>query len=416
MPATRFLSKKTAAPLTAATQTQLLRLECRGFAAADDDDDEPRIDRTGGDYSAGIIRGYAVASVGESTGHNEVLDHTTIDQIVDLGQAAVNGIKSRFAHPNLSADGMGKQLGRAKNFRRDGDVARADLHFFKSARKAPQGDLGGFVMDLADEDPDVFGTSVVIMRDLVYRLNEDGTPQLDDDGNRLHPLIRVKSLLASDVVDEPAANVGFFSRDLPDAPSRLATQFLDRVFGGLDDNQLQIKVNEFLTRYLSHRNFEDLTMSERQRIQTETEHDSAGATETTATPATEVEAAAAEASPQQLEERGRLTERSRVNKIHALCDLAGCPDKAKTFVDGEFSVAETQTALSEILDKRNLSLAGENAAADIETERDDNKPFRDEFKQHAQQHARMGVTEDMYISSRRIDEGLEQLVAGSKAV
>ena len=386
----------------------LLRLESRGIAAAGGDD-LPRIDRDGGDYGAGIIRGYSVATIGEALGHNAYLDDTTIDQIVDLGRAAPTGIKSRFAHENLSEDGMGKQIGRAKNFRRDGNVARADLHFYKSARKAPQGDLAGFVMDLGEEDPDSFGTSVVIKHDLEFRLNEDGTPQRDAAGKQLSPLIRVTSLRAIDVVDEPAANDGLFSRDLPDAPARLATQFLDRAFGGLTDEQLQVKVNVFLKRYLSHRN-KDQDMNELTAAA-----DNPNDSDLTLLTAHSDRPTNASVDPVDLEQRGRMAERGRVNKIRALCNLAGCPDKAGTFIDGDFSVVETQTALSEILDKRNQTLALEAADDNQETKPDENQTFLDEYRANTNHHSFMGVTEDMYVLSRRVDEGLEQLIAGSAA-
>ncbi len=45
------------------------------------------------------------------------VDHVTLEQIVDFTNRPNVGTKMRFAHPNMSRDGMGRHLGRAKNAR-----------------------------------------------------------------------------------------------------------------------------------------------------------------------------------------------------------------------------------------------------------------------------------------------------------
>ena len=94
-------------------------------------------------------------------------------------------------------------------------------------------------------------------------------------------------------------------------------------------------------------------------------------------------------------------ERDRCKKIRALCDLAGCGDKFNTFVDAGFSVEETQAALKDLMGKR-----GSVLDAAPEPPADPNAKYRAEFAQH--RHL-LSVSEDQYIRSRRIDDGLEAL-------
>tara|TARA_Y100000593_G_scaffold4213_1_gene8325 strand:- start:13842 stop:15332 length:1491 start_codon:yes stop_codon:yes gene_type:complete len=164
------------------------------------------------------IVGYAVMSVGEAKGHGVRADYVTLAQIIELGNQPNKGIKVRWTHPSMIADGMGKYLGRAVNFRlsEDGTKALADMIISKTASNSPMGNLGGYVLDLASEDPEAFGTSVVIQ----YTTIES------EDVSEL-PVIRVSKLYASDVVDEPAANEGLFSASNPGLFSREVKNMLD---------------------------------------------------------------------------------------------------------------------------------------------------------------------------------------------
>jgi len=194
------------------------------------------IDREGGDYSAGIIRGMAIVSRGEALGHEHWIDAEFLRQTAAAIQGTPSGIKSRFTHPGLSADGMGKFLGRVKAGRIDGDVVRGDLHLAQAARETPDGDLAGYVLGLAEEDPTAFGTSIVFLRDIeaeeafmtkhgaklvevndgwgvreVWDLSEFKSPDPKNTRGLWH--VRLHELLADDVVDDPAANPnGLFHR------------------------------------------------------------------------------------------------------------------------------------------------------------------------------------------------------------
>lgn len=161
-----------------------------------------------------IIYGVSAAQAVEALGHDMVLDGKTIGQLVEHGNAARNGVKSRFTHPGLSSTGLGKYLGRMRNFRQEGDKAIADLHLADSAFKTPDGDLGTYVMDMAENDPDMFGMSVVIQGRRVWTLADGTEMDVEDfkEGRRPEnattekPVVRIKQLHAVDAVDEPAAN------------------------------------------------------------------------------------------------------------------------------------------------------------------------------------------------------------------
>jgi hypothetical protein len=203
-----------------------------------------------------VIFGFSVMTIGECLGHDCYADETTLKQIVEFGNAPPNGVKTRFTHPGMSSDGMGKFLGRDKNFYIEGNQVFADKHLSPRAFKTPSGDLGTYVMDLAESDPDMFGTSVVIKQSVEHQLNADGTRKKDATGKPLLPLLRVKKLFAVDVVDDPAANPGgFFSAasDAPDWAARQATEVMDRLFGDASADVVQARVNDFMNRYLANK-------------------------------------------------------------------------------------------------------------------------------------------------------------------
>ena len=206
--------------------------------------------KSGVDRENEIIHGFSVITKGEAEGHGWESDDTTLEQVVELGNALTMGVKARFGHPNMSNTALGTFLGRAKNFRKDGNITRADLHFSKTAHDTPNGDLSGYVMDLAEDDPSAFGSSIVLLVEQKPRTNEDGTPMVDKEtGEKLLPVGRVKKLHGADIVDTPAANASmlgesFFSDSVK--PSAEMTKFLDKFL--LDDSAVE-KTIDFLKRY-----------------------------------------------------------------------------------------------------------------------------------------------------------------------
>ena len=215
------------------------------------------------DREAGIIRGASVAMVGEALGHGLLLDQTTIQQLVELGNARPQGIKARFTHPGMCDDGMGKQVARAKDFRvsANGLHALADLHFLDAATDTPDGNLRAYVMNMAEEVPEDFGLSVVMQLDAVWVMadgSEERAHPFEDppEGATTDmPFARPLHLYAADVVDEPAANeLGLFAESL----SRGSFQRAEAAFSAIDQQARRlgwdpIDIARFTQRYLSSR-------------------------------------------------------------------------------------------------------------------------------------------------------------------
>lgn len=185
-----------------------------------------RIQEKGGDYGAGLIKQVSVLCRGEALGHGLWCDSEMLSQTADFINASDNGIKSRFTHPTMSADGLAKFMGRSKNAEVQGDKVVADKHFVPSAHETPDGDLASYVMKRAKEDPTSLGTSIVFEHDTdaeeefllangaQWKEDDDGDEFLDLSGFKSpdpenvnnYPHTRVKELRAVDFVDDPAAN------------------------------------------------------------------------------------------------------------------------------------------------------------------------------------------------------------------
>lgn len=189
------------------------------YLVGGEDQTAARVTRDGGRNGAGVIRGLSLSTRGEALGHNEWVD---ADAIADVVRYVNEGkVKSRLSHPSMSNDGTGKLLGRFENGRVIGDKAVADLHFSRSSHNSPNGNLATYVMDLVDGDEDLVGLSIEFRHD--YEAEQEFTEiNLDDDGEFESPdadnvanlpHVRFSRVVASDVVDRPAANPdGLFHR------------------------------------------------------------------------------------------------------------------------------------------------------------------------------------------------------------
>lgn len=218
-------------------------------------DSAPRVDR-----EAGVIRGVAVMTSGEARGHGMLIDGATLNSTADLINAREAGMKSRFTHPGMCDDGMGKKLGNVKNARVVGDQVVADLHFSGSASRTPEGDLAGYVFDLAEEAPADFGLSVVITGKQAWKLADGAEVQTRErpaNATTDKPFLRPSGLSAVDVVDDPAANpsgllaAAFSSTSNADAAEVFAALDALRESRGLTLSQS----HAFLSRYFDARGF-----------------------------------------------------------------------------------------------------------------------------------------------------------------
>jgi hypothetical protein len=323
------------------------------------------------------------------------VDEGTLSNALEIMSRGNNGSKARFTHPNMSADGMGSYLGRWKNPRIDGDTLRADLHLAESAFRSPNGDLGSYVMDMAEEDPEAFGIS------LATRINEPEMKKLklekqsaDPDWKGRTPL-RFRAVHAADVVDEPAATRGgFFSltevdnRSLP----AQATVLLESYFSDAEPEVVTARINGFLATYFKGKGKampETTTAPEQPKTQT--------------APAVDLSAERAAAA-----DLARKEERERVTKITALCKQAGKPELADKFCENGSSVIEVQGELFNALCKSNTPV-GEDAGGEEIAKPDENAKYRAEFKAGT-----YSMTEEQYVSLRRAEDGLEEFISKKK--
>ncbi len=233
-----------------------------------------RIEESGGRFGGGIIRGVSVIARGPAIGHDMWIDSTMLAQTADAINRAADGAKSRFTHPGISSDGMGKMTGKMFDARVDGNLVRADLHLSPSAELSPDGDLRTYILSLAENHPESFGMSIAFERDgeamKAFRVKHTGksggfkSPDPMNTGNFEHA--RLKSLRAVDVVDEPAANPsGLFARgdaDLVYAAESaldyalgLSTELPDCEAFGIHPD----RIAGFMRRYLASRKLSIIT-------------------------------------------------------------------------------------------------------------------------------------------------------------
>jgi hypothetical protein len=188
-----------------------------------------------GAISDDAILGISIATTGEALGHRILFDQVSLSQLQQLGSSKASGVKSRFTHPDWFSDGLGKYLGRVRNFRVEGEKLVADLMISKAAHSSPVGNIAQYVLDLAREDPTALGVSVVVDLDRVW-VTADGQ-ELPASGGRpagatgQYPVARITSLYAADVVDEPALNPdGLFKIVDPDIKSLFTEEEYQELF------------------------------------------------------------------------------------------------------------------------------------------------------------------------------------------
>jgi hypothetical protein len=333
----------------------------------------------------GIIRGVKVCSVGEAKGHGVHLDEEFIDTLILQGTAVKQGLKARFGHPNMCSTALGTYIGRFKNFsksttvRNDGSAAAcaiADLHLSDSAKNTPNGDLYDYVMAMAAEESDMFGTSIVFTPGQIYRRNEKGekvyprdqrgkwNDEFDQAGGP--DCIECDRLHACDCVDEPAANDGLFSVFASKTVAGQITEFLDlnpQVFQVLKTNpdvmeaiaQYGDRFDEFFSQYKSYReksqppcgktetsttNKEgEMDKDKDLKAEKQPEEKQPKAEELKAAPAAEEKTASVETAVQEALKADRV----RQSEIRKLGKKFGFEETAEEFASDEKSVDEFRT-------------------------------------------------------------------------
>ena len=252
------------------------------------------------DMDAGIIHGAAINRVGPAKGHGVQLDADFVADVARLGnEQGKAGIKVRFGHPTMSGNALLEApfIGRAKNFTFDGQTTRADIFLSNSAKDTPAGNLHSRALELSNEDPDIFGMSIVFSAGDMFRVDKDGNKFSEEEPEFRQltgdPFATIETLYGADVVDDPAATDGMFSSIQPEAFAVQASEFLD-THPKLWDLIIESPgiVAEFMTRYETMKsvtNNKENTMLEDQTIEPEAPEEviELASTETTETEAAE---------------------------------------------------------------------------------------------------------------------------------
>ena len=347
------------------------------------------------DRQANVIYGAAIMQGGnlnEGDARKWTADAETLQQVTQFGQQARNGIKARFTHPNMSNDGMGSYLGRWSNFRLEGDTVRADLHIADAAFTSPQGDLGNYVMDLAEQDAEAFGVSIAASVDEQQLATWTDSLQAMAPADRAAARwpMRFTRLRAADVVDTPAATrTGLFSladADLRNLPAQ-ATALLDVYFADAPPDVVRARIAGFLDRYFATKG---TPMADESKPADVVETETPAPAEK---PAADLSAVTESLPVATTTEDFAANERLRCKQIRALCELAGAGDKFNTFVDAGFSVEQTQAALTQIVAVRNPVLS----ASVTPQETDPHAELRAQFADLQQRNMTFGMSEDEFI-------------------
>lgn len=200
--------------------------------------------KRGADKRTKAVYGAKIIQLGEVNDSRPFeVDNVTLQQVADAINGPNKGLKARWTHPHLCEDGMGKHLGYWTNARIDGDAVVADLHLSETAFKSPAGDLGNYVLELAEEDPDAFGVSVA------GRFTTEMEQELEASEPGTIVPIRFERLRAADVVADPAATRGgMFSVD-DFGLAGYGEQFIRLAFGDADGQEVFERVTAFLESF-----------------------------------------------------------------------------------------------------------------------------------------------------------------------
>ena len=378
--------------------------------------EEVRVDR-----KARTIYGVSLMQIGPLNDDRPwEVDLKTLEQALALMLAnGPQGTKGRYTHPNMSTDGLGSFLGRWVNPRIDNDRLRADLVLSERAFSGPRGDIGTYLLDMAESDADMLGVS------LATRMNRKAMKS-DSNAKGIEP-IRLSAIRAADVVDEPAATRGgLFSTGAIDELPEHATRVLDHYFEAATPDVVRARVTGFLDRYLTNRYGDPSAMSTNTAPQPNgddgqpagdhvTKADLGSLLESFGTSllakVDEKLAKLGDMTPDEKPgEEGQLSvaeavanERKRCTDLQNLAKSAGLKDAEKVaveWIDKNFSLVDAKGALADKVIKQNLLSQGEgDDGADDQLD----TKLKAEFRSQAKVHGNLGVTEDEYVEFRKTE-------------
>lgn len=202
---------------------------------------------------ATIIKGVVIAQQGVDK-MGEYMSSDFIADLVAKGNAQPQGVKARFGHPNACKTTLGSYIGRYKNFRVENNNAVADLHLAELSKKTNvEGrniSMHDYIVEMARDESDMFGNSIVFR-------DGGGLETLEIDGEEREIWnLKCEELLASDVVDSPAATTSLF-KDSDDL-GVIVTNFLNEnpsIFEAVSKDESILQ--GFITRYKNYLNQKD---------------------------------------------------------------------------------------------------------------------------------------------------------------
>ena len=196
------------------------------------------------DRENGIVKNVIIVEQGANKNGSYFNSQFITDLVAD-GNAQKQGVKSRFGHPNMCSTSLGTFIGRYKNFTEKDGKAYADLHLDPITKKTQVEGKGismyEYIMDMAANNPDMFGNSIHIISEM-FEEEVDGVK---------HASHTFESLIASDLVDSPAATSSLF--DDSDDLGVIVTNFLDtntEIFDAVTANPAIIE--DFFSRYADY--------------------------------------------------------------------------------------------------------------------------------------------------------------------
>lgn len=204
------------------------------------------------DVENGILKNVEIAKFGKNK-NNSYFNQKFLDDLVEKGNAQKQGVKSRFGHPNMCATSLGTYIGRFKEFTQKEGKVYATLYLDKVSKDTPNGNLYDYVINMAQNNPDMFGNSIVISCDW---FDEEITNEAGEK-ETVESLI-LDEFISSDLVDDPAATDALFSSN-PNDLGVIVTDFLDNnpsIFETISKNPNIIE--DFFSRYANYTNRKSL--------------------------------------------------------------------------------------------------------------------------------------------------------------
>lgn len=342
------------------------------------------------------------------------VDEVSLQQLQQLATAKNGGTKMRFAHPNMSRDGMGRHIGRALNARiveGDGPAYVAVDATLNAKGGQRTSDMVEHVLDLAQNAPEDFGLSIAPV------LDHEAMNKITPDADGLVP-IRLKALNAIDFVDEPAATRGglfdLHSEELQDLPAQ-ATHLLDTFFHSSPSEVIRQRFGEFLDTYLKNRGADmatetkpDLSVEEdvvAMKAEIEALKAEIAAMKDGGSDGEESPAPAPATDPEMSKQSKAKADLARVAEISALAKLAKVDDATKKLmIDAGFSRAEAQDWLksSGHLSTQNPPIPEGEGDLGGKQDKPEDK-FGKEYDAAKDVFSLQGVTREQYIKSRLKD-------------